>query len=97
MVQQDVGQGRDVFQQAFNSALRQSGESIVGRGEDGECAFTRQGLNQASGVQGSYQGVEAAVSNSDLAIESLSSAGGRMTASITWITPLEASMSAMIT
>ena len=67
MVEQDVGQLLLVLgQEQGGDSVAQGCEGFVGGGEDGEGAIALQGLNQLSGLQGSYQGGEAAICHGDV-------------------------------
>ena len=55
MVQQDVGQLRDVSQKGFNGAFGQFGKSLIGGSEDREGALALQGVDQACLLHGRDQ------------------------------------------
>jgi hypothetical protein len=61
MVQQDVGQLRDIGQQSSDGALGQLGKSIVGGSKDCEGTFSLERVDQVSRAQGSSQGGEATI------------------------------------
>lgn len=65
MVQQDVGQCGDVFEQGLDGALGQGGEGVVGRREDGERPLARQRANQVGRGDGGDQGLKATVGDGE--------------------------------
>ena len=66
MVEEDVGQRRDVFQQRGDRALRQSSEGVVGWCEHGEWAVALESLDQLGGLQRRDERLEAVVRNGDV-------------------------------
>ena len=65
MVQEDVGQGRNVSEQCVNGARGEGRKSVIGGGKDGEGARALQGFNQVGRAEGGHQGGETTISNGD--------------------------------
>ncbi len=58
MVEQDVGQSRDISQEGFHGTGRQHGEGVIGGGKDGEGAFALAVFQPAGSFKGGNQGGE---------------------------------------